>query len=236
MLIDTGAVPSVINAKLAERLRLYGVSQKFSVMNRSINVTRMRVPKIRLGAVGVEVLDMVAMDLGGIERALGISVDAVIGLDLLGRHNFTIDYRRRKILFCASSRPSGAIAFEMKHESGGTYILLPLMSGGEEFEMLLDTGTKDLMLFGPRLRGGLQRLRVRGQDFNVNAGGRDRLAVVELESVRVGPLVRRKQHAYVWGTPENELRSFDGRLGPAAFGVTAVGFDFDRRLISFEIR
>ena len=60
---------------------------------------------------------MVAMDLGGIEQALGTSVDAVIGLDLLGRQNFTIDYRRRKIVFHTSSRPAGAIAFEMKHES-----------------------------------------------------------------------------------------------------------------------
>ena len=38
--------------------------------------------------------------------------------------------------------------------------------------MLLDTGTKDIMLFERRLRGSLQRLRVRGQGFNLNAGGR----------------------------------------------------------------
>jgi hypothetical protein len=42
--------------------------------------------------------------------------------------------------------------------------------------MLLDTGTNDIMLFKPCLRGGLQQLPVQGKDFNLNAGGRDSLA------------------------------------------------------------
>jgi hypothetical protein len=42
--------------------------------------------------------------------------------------------------------------------------------------MLLDTGTNDIMLFKPCLRGGLQQLPVQGKDFNRNAGGRDSLA------------------------------------------------------------
>jgi predicted aspartyl protease len=236
MLVDTGSVPSAINIRVAKRLRLLGSYQQLSVINRSINVERVRVPEVRLGAVALEALDMVAMNLGPIEQALGTRIDAVIGLDLLARQNFSIDYRRKKLVFGNGADSAGAITFEMKHEAGGTYILIPFDTGGEKLQMLLDTGTKDLMLFERRLRGALQKLSVRGQDFNLNAGGQDRLTEVEIQSVNVGLISRRRQKAYVWMTPEDGLRNFDGLLGPAALGATVVAFDFDRLAVSLETR
>jgi predicted aspartyl protease len=235
MLIDTGAVPSAISTRVARRLGLSGPVQEVSLMNRSIAVERVRVPELQLGVVAVEGLDMVAMDLGRIERALDTRVDAVIGLDLLARRNFILDYRRRKLVFGTDTN-AGAIAFQVKHEAGGIYILIPLESGGEKLQMLLDTGTRDLMLFQRRLGGGLKQLRICRQDFNLNAGGKDSLAEVEMQSVNVGPMSRHKQKAFVWMTPEQNLRNFDGLLGPTALGATAVAFDFDRHLVSFEAR
>lgn len=234
LLIDTGAVPSAINLKLARQLSLAGSSSELSLMNRSIHVERVRVPEVRLGAIAVDALDMVAIDFGRIEQALGTHIDAVIGLDLLGKQNFSLDYRRKRLAFGISAVVTDPISFETKQEAGGTYILIPLESGGERLQILLDTGTKDLMLFERRLKGSLQHLRVLSQDFNLNPGGQDRLSEVEMQSVNVGQLFRRKLKAYVWAVPEDHLRSFDGLLGPAAFGVTVVRFDFDRHAISFE--
>jgi len=236
MLIDTGAVPSAISIRVAKRLGLLGSVQELSLMNRSIEVERVRVPGVQLGAVAVEALDMVAMDLGRIEQALDTRIDAVIGLDLLARRNFSLDYSRKKLVFETDTDAASAIVFQMKNEAGGTYILIPLESGGETLQMLLDTGTKDLMLFQRRLGGSLKQLHIRSRDFNLNAGGKDTLAEVEMQSVNVGPISRHKQKAYVWTTPERNLRNFDGLLGPTALGATAVAFDFDRHLVSFETR
>jgi predicted aspartyl protease len=236
MLIDTGAVPSAIGTRVAKRLGLSGPVQKLSVMNRSIAVERVHVPDVQLGVVLVVTLDMVAMDLGRIEQALGTRIDAVVGLDFLGMQNFSIDYRRKNLVFGTTTDAAGAIAFQIKHEAGGTYILIPLESDGEKLQMLLDTGTKDLMLFRRRLRGSLEKLSVRGLDFNLNAGGNDRIGEAEMKLVTVGSISRQKQKAYVWNTPEGDLRSFDGLLGPRALGATIVEFDFDRHLVSFEAR
>ena len=101
---------------------------------------------------------------------------------------------------------------------------------------MLDTGTKDLMLFKGRLRGGLQGLQTRAEDFNLNAGGQDQLTEVEIESVRAGPLWRKRQKAYVWGIPEEQFRNMDGLLGPAALGIAVVRFDFQRSVVSLEAR
>jgi predicted aspartyl protease len=236
MLIDTGAVPSAISTRVAKRLRLLGSVQELSLMNRSIEVERVRVPGVQLGPVAVEALDMAAMDLGRIELALDMRIDAVIGLDLLARRNFTLDYHRKKLVFVSGTNAAGAIAFQMLHEAGGTYILIPLSSGGKELQVLLDTGTKDLMLFQRRLAGSLKQLHIQVQTFNLNVGGKDAVAEVEIPSVNVGPMSRHKQKAYVWTTPERNLRNFDGLLGPTALGATAVAFDFDRHLVSFETR
>jgi predicted aspartyl protease len=236
MLIDTGAVPSAISARVAKRLGLLGSVQELSLMNRSIEVERVRVPEVQLGAVAIETLNMVAMDLGRIEQALDTRIDAVIGLDLLARRNFSLDYHHKKLVFDTDTNVAGVVAFQMKSEAGGTYILIPLESAGEKLEMLLDTGTKDLMLFQRRLGGSLQQLHIHSRDFNLNAGGKDTLAEVELQSVNVGPISRHKQKAYIWTTPERNLRNFDGLIGPTALGATAVAFDFDRNRVSFEIR
>jgi hypothetical protein len=205
------------------------------LMNRSIAVKRVLVPEVQLGVVAVEGLYMVAMDLGRIEQALGTRIDAVVGLDLLGRQNFSLDYRRKKLVFGTNTN-AAAIAFQVKHEAGGIYILIPLDSAGDKLQVLLDTGTRDLMLFQRRLGDSLKQLPILAQDFNLNAGGKDSLAEVEMQLVNVGPISRHKQKAYVWTTPERNLRNFDGLLGPTALGATAVAFDFDRHLVSFETR
>jgi predicted aspartyl protease len=235
MLIDTGAVPSAINIKAARRLGLSGTAQKLSMMNRAIEVQRVRVTNVQVGSVAAEALDMVAMDLASIEQALGTRIDAVIGLDLLSRQNFSLDYRRKELGFFGRAFLVGSIPFETREEAGGTYVLITLQSSGEQLQMLLDTGTRDMMLFKRRLRGGLQQLPVQGKDFNLNAGGRDSLAVVEVPRVNLGPFSWKKRKAYIWDTLPDQLRDFDGMIGPAALNAQVVAFDFDRRVISLEI-
>lgn len=93
-----------------------------------------------------------------------------------------------------------------------------------------------MTLFDRRVTGMLRRLPILGSDFNVAVGGRDALVAVEIDSIIVGQILLRKQKAYVLRTPEENLRSFDGVLGPAALGASAVGFDFDRHTVSFETR
>ena len=235
MLIDTGAVPSAINIRAARRLALSGPAQTLSLMNRAMKVQKVRVTNVRVGSVAAEALDMVAMDLASIEQALGTRIDAVIGLDLLSRRNFSLDCGRKELAFFGRAFWEGSIPFETREEAGGTYVPITLQGNGERLQMLLDNGTKDMMLFKRRLGGGLRQLPLQGKDFNLNAGGRDSLAVVEVAGVNLGPFSWQKRKAYVWDTLPDQLRDFDGMIGPAALDAQVVAFDFDRRVSSLEI-
>lgn len=235
MLIDTGAVPSVINRRVAKSMRLVGSAESLSLMNRSVDVDRVRVPRIQLGEIRVEALEMVSADLGRIEQALGIQLDAVVGLDLLARQNFTLDYRHRKLVFHVLNDPASAITFQIKQAGGGIYVVLPLESGGEILEVLLDTGTRDLTIFRSRLRG-LKTLRTRSLYNNVNAGGNDLVEEIEIPSVSLGQLRRQRQRAIVEETSGKDVPGFDGLLGPISVGMRTLSFDFDRHLLSFDTR
>lgn len=238
IMVDTGAVPSAINSKFVKQLGLAGSFEKLSAVNRSVDAQRLRVPQVQIGPLSVEALDMLGVDLTRIEQRLDTRIDAVIGLDFLARRNFRIDYHHKKLVFDHQNDVVGAsaIAFEIRHEAGGTYILIPLKSGSQQLQVLLDTGTKDLTLFDRRLGEMWPRLRILGKDFNITAGGRDPLVVVEMKSISLGPVFRRRQKAFVLNTSEEDLRGFDGILGPSALGVIALAFDFDRHIVSFETR
>jgi predicted aspartyl protease len=234
MLIDTGAVPSAINRRVAKRLGLTGPSAEMSVMNGAVNVQRVQVPEVRLGTAAATALDMVALDLSKIEQALHTNVDAVIGLDLLAHQNFCIDYKRRMLRFGGSPEFREQVPIEVRHEAGGTYLIASIESAGERFQVIVDTGTKDLMLFRQRLRGKLRELHTTSETYNVNAGGRDRIAQVAIPTLRFGAIAWTGQTAYLWTGTEDQMRDFDGLLGPRAVGIKVLAFDFDRRLVSFE--
>ena len=236
ILIDTGAVPSAISKEMAKKLGLLGSAEQVSVMNRAIDVERVRVPKVQVGPVAADAFEMVAADLGAIEQALHARLDGVIGLDLLARQNFAIDYRSKKLLFGRAVQSADSATFQLKHAAGGTYVLVPMESGGEKFQMLLDTGTKDITLFRPRLKGSLRQIRLSSEDVTVNAGGSSQINKVVIPLVRLGSISRKQQDAYVWATPEAELRDFDGMLGPTALGAIAVEFDFDRNIMILRTR
>ena len=236
ILIDTGAVPSAISKEMAKKLGLLGSAEQVSVMNRAMNVERVRVPKVQVGPVAADAFEMVAADLGAIEQALHARLDAVIGLDLLARQNFAIDYRSKKLLFGRAVQSADSATFQLKHAAGGAYVLVPMESGGEKFQMLLDTGTKDITLFRPRLKGSLRQIRLSSEDVTVNAGGSSQINKVVIPLVRLGSISRKQQDAYVWTTPEAELRDFDGMLGPTSLGAIAVEFDFDRNIMILRTR
>jgi len=236
ILIDTGAVPSAISKEMAKKLGLLGSPEQVSVMNRAIEVERVRVPNVQVGPVAANSLDMVAADLGTIEQALHTRLDAVIGLDLLGRQNFTIDYRSKKILFGIGVQAVDSVTFQLRYAAGGTYVVVPMEAGGEKFQMLLDTGTKDITLFRPRLKGSLQQIRLHSEDVTINAGGSGQSSEIGIPLLRLGSLARSQQAAHVLATSETDLRDFDGMLGPVAIGAIAVGFDFDRRIITLRTR
>jgi predicted aspartyl protease len=85
--IDTGAVPSVVDSRVAQKLGLNGTSNSLSVFSRNVPTEELVVPNIELGAIRAVSVRVLSQDLSFIEKALGVRIDALIGLDVLGQSN-----------------------------------------------------------------------------------------------------------------------------------------------------
>ena len=56
----------------------------------------MVLPNVRIGPAHAAGLQSLVADLSFAEKSLGIRIDAIVGLDVLGHEAFSIDYRARQ--------------------------------------------------------------------------------------------------------------------------------------------
>ena len=70
-----------------------------NLSNKSIQTRRVVLPSLLLGPIRAESLPVLTEDLSFLQKALGYKVDAIVGLDVLRKSSFTIDYRAKEMLF-----------------------------------------------------------------------------------------------------------------------------------------
>src|SRR4051812_17692228 len=130
-LVDTGAVPSVLSERVASRIGITGVSgSSFSLLlHKNLQAQYVTVDEVRFGWTRAIGLPMVVVDLARFEGLLGIRIDAVIGLDILGRQNFSIDYKHRRITPGLSGSAGHVMPVEILTSSGAPYWVLPINLG-----------------------------------------------------------------------------------------------------------
>jgi predicted aspartyl protease len=234
-LVDTGAVPSVVHQRLARKLSLSGPRENISVVSQSQPVERVAVPQMRLGLIEFPSVSAVVLDLAPIEKQLGLRLDAIVGLDVLGRQDFTIDYRLRQILIGAGATTGEAIPFELRKEAGAPYVVVGMEMNSQSVRLLLDTGADGITLFAARMEGRTLVLQKSGLSKDVSAGGEYAVERVQLADVRLGGMKRGKRQATIVETAALALRDFDGMLSPTALGIRRMAFDFRSRIVYVQI-
>lgn len=224
-LLDTGAVPSVLSERVASRIGITGVSGTTvsALLHKNLQAQYVTVEEVHFGSVRAIRLPMMVVDLTRFERLLGIRLDALIGLDILARQDFGIDYKRRRITLGLSGSAGHAMPVEILTSSGAPYWVLPINLGGNILRVLLDTGANHLALFeghAPKPVPDLWR---------------------EATTRPLGPLLLtmgdvplKKQVAVVMNEPAGVLQQLDGLLSPTALGITRIEFDWERQCLRWH--
>lgn len=229
-ILDTGADPSVIDTKTAQRLHLVGVAGKLALLNHNVAVQRAVLPSVQIGPLRPESLPVLIRDLGFLEKSLGIRIDAVIGLDVLSLSNFSIDYARKKIVFGTGQSFVSAARFQ----SGPPFVTVQMEVDGVSIRLLLDTGASGLLLFQSRIHDRLPQLTVLDENTSSNMGGDFRKKRVLLTKTNLGGTDFGQQTAFVVEDQEDTGRDFDGLLGTSALGLKQIAFDFQRLTFSWK--
>jgi predicted aspartyl protease len=229
LLLDTGSNPSIIDRNVSAKLGLQGTSRDLSLFNKSVSSENVTLPDLQCGPLRRQNLSVMVADFSAISRGLGTRIDAVIGLDVLGAINFTVDYAKRRILFGTASVEHHTVPFI----SGEQFITVNVKSGGRQLHLLVDTGTPHLVLFESRLRG-VDYVPTSVVGTGHNASGNVRFGAVVLPQAKIGTLEVGPQRASVVTRQQDFANDLDGLMGLSCLRPKRISFDFERQLLGWS--
>lgn len=228
--VDTGASPSVVDRRLADRLHLEQTPASIAVVNGQVAAAQTVLPELEMGSLHRESLPVFVEDLSFFQSATPVPIDAVVGLDVLGQSSFEIDYVAHRIRFDDLDRLTVSLKF---HVVAG----LPIVDA--EFDhmpvhLLFDTGASSIIVFLQQTARSASPVRVSMQQpasSNIGQFGRDE---VWLRSLRLGGAEFGSRPAFVIGNRGESPQGFEGILSPVALGITHMTIDLPNEVVAFS--
>jgi predicted aspartyl protease len=226
-ILDTGASLTMLDRKVADRLRLPLHPGTVLNFDRYTRIERAEAPELQLGPITVRNLPVMVGDLSQYsEFAKGI--DAIVGLDVLGMSQcLQIDYATRRVLF-KTARHEGSI----KPRKPQTIIVgLPVQ--GQTVHLVIDTGLQGMLLYEDRLREHLPELKFTGKAKEERVG---RLIGqrTTLSGVCLGPAESQATVLLIHGSPDALPADVDGYLGTASMNASVVELDFQTNTLRWQ--
>ena len=222
LLIDTGTIPSVVDRRIARQLGLKTRPSTLVAFGQQVPIQGAVLDGFRIGPLSSGAVPAGVSDLSYLE---GVRIDAIVGLDVLVRASFAIDYRSRVLTFAPVVRADSTAPLEVTWP----FITVRLTAAGHESRLLVDTGSPDLVLFRTRLAAILPNPPWRAGKTVQYASGPARLHHIDLRDVTLGGQAWATLPAWTLDrTPVGYPPGIDGVLGVRALGCRSVHFDFER--------
>jgi hypothetical protein len=228
-IIDTGACPSMIDQRIVTALGLGERDGKVALVNQSVQTKLATLPFVGVGPARVEDVPVLVQDLSSLEKALGRRIDAVVGLDVLGKNSFSIDYRTKRLRFGPVQRTRSTVSFE----TGSPFVVVEARLHDQPVRLLVDTGASALMLFQSRLKNPISPPAGRVARAT-NVGGDFQRQAVMIPDTRLGKEDLGPQTGFVVADQRDDGRDFDGLLSVRGLHLEEIAFDFESHEISWK--
>jgi Aspartyl protease len=228
-ILDTGTAPSIMDTKSVRELGLATTASTMAAMGKILPTDIAILPKLDLGPIQAVSLRVQVQDLSRLERDLGIPVAGIIGLDVLSKSSFRLDYEKKQMEFGQVSDEGIPVSFD---ERTGTAVALASIEGIPA-RLLVDTGSDRVAVLGRNLpetkRLALRTTTQRGSSV---ADQSMEVQVFFAPDIAVGGKHFTPDKAYF--IPGASYPTFDGILGVRALGFRAIAYDQARAAIFLQ--
>jgi predicted aspartyl protease len=228
LLIDTGSIPSMVDGRIAKALGAEITEAESVVFDHKIHVRSATLANVRVGPI---LADSVLASVGDLSYLGDSHIDAIVGLDVLTRSSFSIDYDHRLLTFGAitASDPYADL------DAIPPFLTVRVSCGGSRFRLLVDTGSRHIVLFEQRVSNRASYVRVGGEKLLYHMAGTSRLQRVLLPRLEVGSLTLTRREGLLSSADVHHYPSdIDGILGVRAIVSTRVDFDFERNKLGLH--
>ena len=228
-LVDTGAYPSVVDQKIAIRLGLAAQPGRVNLSNKSVQTRVVVLPSLLLGPIEATSLPVLTQDLSFFQKAFGHKVDAIVGLDVLRKSSFSINYKKKEMLF----GPVETLTFSAPFDTAVPVVTIRMGFPTQELRLVIDTGGPDLMLLQSRMPHSIG-LKELGTETVSDVGGSFQRRKVRIAEVNVGKETIGAQIAFIAEDRKDDGDNFDGVLGMRGPQFWKIAFDFEHLRFSWE--
>jgi len=222
-LMDTGATSTAIDRKLAEKLGLQGQAAQVISFDKKLALESAQIQEISFGPERFSNVRVMIEDLGYL-RSLGSRVDGIIGLDLLRRQSFLVDYARKRVVFGPSST-RGMHSVPMY--ANGRSITVPVELGGRLVRMVADTGAPGTVFYEDTLKDLLANYHLEGRTDALSIGGPVENTTAIVPRLRLGGQDLNREVVLVSAPGASKLSGVSGYLGLASLDAKQVAFSFE---------
>jgi predicted aspartyl protease len=221
--IDTGTSPSVLNERVIRQMGLATAESTISGLGKTVTTRAAVVPEIGLGPIVAKAMPVRVRDMSRVERDLGITIAGIIGLDVLSRSSFRLDYGSKQIEF-GDEVAEGGDGIPVSVDVNLKVAVAAVRIGERTVRMLVDTGSDRMVLLGGNFsEAGWLTLRNTSQTAASLVDPKMELRVFSAPDIRFGEQHFSKDQAY-W-VPGAADPLFDGLLGVRALGFQGVAYD-----------
>jgi predicted aspartyl protease len=230
VLLDTGKSPTAISREVAERLGLHGDLQRLLFSNGTIQAESVTLPTLSIGTLHVSGARVLVQDLSYFEKQFGISLAAIIGLDVLGTSSFVIDYQKRKIILGRTTLGKKRVPFATRVP----FLTIDARVDGQVLRLLVDSGMSGLLVYDKSFNSMRPLMATNSDPLISTALGPMRTAWYQASEVSLGSQTLGPRIMLLAYAAPNPQYKFDGLLGFVKMGFRKVWFDFDDGVLAWE--
>jgi hypothetical protein len=219
-ILDTGTAPSIMDVTVVKDLGVPTVSSRFRALGKTIPAQAAIIPDLELGPIRAASLPVQVQDLSRLERDLGIPIAGIVGMDVLSKSSFHLDYVKKEIEFGEVSPAGIPVHFDARAGIAVAEVSIE----GRRARILVDTGSDRVVLFGGNFaEAGWPELRKTSQSGSSLADPGMSLQVFSAPDIILGGQHFSDDRAYF--VPGNADPAFDGLLGVRALGFKGLSYD-----------